>query len=142
MSARFVLDASVVIAWALGEPETFDRAMAVLTAMKTSKALVPAIWQTEVANTLAVKERQKRIDDAFLRKLLKQVQELPAEVDLVAAREAFDRVLPLARRHQLSVYDATYLELALRERVPLATFDEALQQAAKREGVDSGETVR
>ena len=52
--------------------------------MKTAKALVPAIWQAEVANALVVKERQKRIDEAFLRKLLKHVQELPVEVDLVA----------------------------------------------------------
>jgi predicted nucleic acid-binding protein len=81
-----------------------------------------------------VEERQKRIDAAFVHELLTQLGELPVEVDLVAAREAFDRVLPRARRHELSVYDATYLELAVREQVPLATFDDALGVAAKREG--------
>ena len=109
--------------------------------MKTAHAIVPAMWQAEVANALVVKERQKRIDVAFSRKLVKQLGELPIAVDLAAARDTFDRVLPLARRNRLSVYDATYLELAVREQAPLATFDQALRDAAKREGADLFEGV-
>lgn len=135
MTTRFVLDASVVLAAVLGEEVTFQAAAAVLQAMKDATVLVPANWQAEVANVLVVKERQRRLDEALLRKLVKQVGELLVEVDLAAARETFDRVLPLARRHQLSVYDACYLELALREAIPLASFDNALREAAKREGV-------
>lgn len=135
MSSRFVVDASVVLGWAFGETETFERAMDVMAALKTRRAVVPAIWQAEVANALVVKERQKRIDEGLLRKLLRQLENLSIEVDTSAATMAFDRVVPLARRHQLSVYGATYLELALREKAPLASFDNALREAARRENV-------
>jgi predicted nucleic acid-binding protein len=83
---------------------------------------------------LLVKERQKRIESAAAKECLRLLEELNCEVDLGAATTTFDRVLPLAKRNQLSAYDATYLELALRENAPLASFDEALQAAAKREG--------
>jgi predicted nucleic acid-binding protein len=134
VSDGFVLDASVVLGWVLGERQVFERAKTVLLSLQSAKALVPVIWQAEVANALVVKERQKRIQETFLRKLLKQIGELPVVVDPLAGTEVFDRVLPLARRHQLSVYDACYLELAVREKVPLASFDSALMEAAKREG--------
>ncbi len=135
MSTRLVLDASVVLGWILGEPEVFERCKPVMIALKSAHALVPAIWQAEVANALVVKERQKRIDEADLRRCLKHIRELAIEVDLEAGREVFDRVVPLARRHQLSVYDACYLELALRAKAGLASFDKALCAAGKREGV-------
>jgi predicted nucleic acid-binding protein len=134
MSARIVVDASVVFAWVLGEPGIFERAKPVLLALKNARMLVPAIWQAEVANVLLVKERQKRIESAAAKECLRLLEELNCEVDLGAATTTFDRVLPLAKRNQLSAYDATYLELALRENAPLASFDEALQAAAKREG--------
>lgn len=135
MSARLVVDASVVLAWFLGEQALFERAKPVLLVLKTSRMLVPAIWQAEVANALVVKERQKRVAETAVKKCLRLLEELNCDVDVGAATQTFDRVLPLARRHQLSTYDATYLELAMRERASLATFDAALQAAAEREGV-------
>jgi predicted nucleic acid-binding protein len=136
---RFVLDASILLAALLGEEAMIGNALAAVQALKSSTAIVPVLWQAEVANALVVKERQKRIDETFLKRVLRQIGELPIEVDLAAARETFDRVLPLARRHKLSVYDACYLELALRERAPLASLDAALLDAARREGVASFE---
>jgi predicted nucleic acid-binding protein len=141
LTTRFVVDASVVLAAVLGDDELGSRAAAVMGAMKDATALVPAIWQAEVANVLVVKFRQKRIDESLLNKLVKLVGELPVEVDLAAARETFDRALPVAKRHQLSVYDACYLELAVREAVPVASFDKALREAAKREGIGHFEGV-
>ena len=135
MTTRIVVDASVVFGWLLGEPGLFERARPVLLALKTARMLVPAIWQAEVANVLLVKERQKRLDEAAVKKCLRLLEELSVEVDTAAATATFDRVMPLARRNQLSAYDGTYLELAAREQAPLATFDEALRAAAKREGV-------
>jgi predicted nucleic acid-binding protein len=132
---RIVVDASVVFAWLLGEADPFARAKRILVALKTARMLVPAIWQVEVANVLLVKERQKRIDAAAVKGALRLLEDLPCEVDGLAATTTFDHVLPLARRNQLTTYDATYLELAIRERAPLATFDDALRAAAEREGV-------
>lgn len=134
MTARIVVDASVVLGWVLGEPGLFERAKPVLLALDNARMLVPAIWQAEVANVLLVKERQKRIDEAAVRDCLRLLEDLNVEVDVGSATTTFDRVLPLARRNRLSAYDGTYLELALRENVPLATFDEALRAAAAREG--------
>lgn len=136
MKDRLVLDASVAVSWCLAEPETFERARAVLIALKKVKAVVPANWQAEVANVLVVRERQKRIDEATVRKFVKQMQDLPVEVDAAAATEAFDAALTLARRHHLSVYDACYLEVAIREKAALATFDTALREAARRDAVE------
>ena len=136
MSARIVVDVSVVFGWVLGEPGLFERAKPVLLALQSARMLVPAIWQVEVGNVLLVKERQKRIDEAGVKKCLRLLEEQGIEVDLGSATATFDRVMPLARRNQLSAYDATYLELALREKAPLATFDEALRAAAKREGAE------
>jgi len=136
VSARIVVDVSVVFGWVLGEPGLFERAKPVLLALKSARMLGPAIWQLEVGNVLLVKERQKRIDEAGVKKCLRLLEDLSIEVDLGSATTTFDRVMPLARRNQLSAYDATYLELALREKAPLATFDEALRAAAKREGAE------
>lgn len=136
MSTRIVVDASVVFAWLLAEPALSERSDAILLMLKTRRMLVPAIWQAEVANALIVKERQKRINGAFVKKCLRLLEELNIEVDVGAATTALDKVLPIARRHQLTVYDATYLELAMRVHSPLATFDDALQTAAGREGVE------
>lgn len=141
MTARIVVDASVVFGWLLGEPGLFARARPVLLALRTARMLVPAIWQLEVANVLLVKERQKRLDKRAVEKCLRLLEELSVEVDTAAVTGTFDRVMPLARRNQLSAYDASYLELAAREKAPLATFDEALRTAARREGVALFEDV-
>ena len=136
MTSRLVVDASVVFGWLLGESGVAKRAERVMVALETTKMLVPAIWQSEIANVLLVKERQKRIDPAFVRRCLRALEALEIEVDVVAATSSLDRVLPLARKHQLTAYDGAYLELALREGVPLASFDAPLCAAADREGVE------
>jgi predicted nucleic acid-binding protein len=84
---------------------------------------------------LLVRDRQQRLAEAAVKKCLRLLEELSIEVDTAAATGTFDRVMPLARRNQLSAYDATYLELAVREKALLATFDEALRTAARREAV-------
>lgn len=141
MSARIVVDASVVFGWLLGDQGLSERAKPILLALKNARMLVPAIWQAEIANVLLVKERQKRIDEAATKKCLRLLEELNVEIDTSSATGTLDRVLPLARRNQLSAYDGTYLELALRERTPLATFDEPLRAAARREGASLFEDV-
>lgn len=130
----FVLDASVALAWCF-EDDPGGESIRLLRALAASDAIVPQLWTLEVANGLVIAERRQRVDaakaDGFVRTLLA----LPIAVDPGSRSAAFRDIRPLARSHLLSVYDAAYLELALRMALPLATLDRALGAAAEREGV-------
>jgi predicted nucleic acid-binding protein len=100
--------------------------------MRTEEAVVPWLWWFEVRNILVVNERRRRIAESDTVHSLTNLSQLRIRVDRVPDEGA---TLRLARTHRLSVYDAAYLELALREGVPLATVDTALHKAAAAEGV-------
>jgi predicted nucleic acid-binding protein len=102
----------------------------VLEQMETRRVLVPAVFEVEVANALAVGERRRRITEDKVRRFAEQLRALPIEVDAEGALEALDRALPLARGLHVSAYDALYLELARRRGLPLATLDQRLAAAA------------
>ncbi|MDT8370195.1 MAG: type II toxin-antitoxin system VapC family toxin [Longimicrobiales bacterium] len=128
-----VIDASVALAWAF-EDERSAMAMKVLETLHRSEAVAASIWPLEVVNGLLVAERRGRIpQDAgrFSSLLLR----LPIVVDPGERRRPFEGVRQLARDHQLSAYDASYLELTLRLGVPLATLDRRLADAATEAGV-------
>lgn len=130
----FVLDCSVGMTWCFGD-ETNPYSEAVLQDLADTGAVVPSIWLLEMANVLLVAERRKRISKAQSRRFVELLQALPIAVDDVSAARAWDGLLSLAREQQLSAYDAAYLELAMREGLPIATLDAALRKAAKRCGV-------
>jgi predicted nucleic acid-binding protein len=132
---RFVLDASVTLAWCF-EDEASPYAEAVLEKLAPGAAVVPSIWPLEVANALLVAERRKRLTRAKVTRFLQVLRSLPIVVDSEGGARALDTVLDLARAHGLSVYDAGYLELALRDGLPLATLDERLKRAARQAGVE------
>jgi predicted nucleic acid-binding protein len=98
-------------------------------------ALVPLHWPLEMANTLCVGERRKRSTQAQAAKLLHSLAVLPITIDDDTNLHAWTGILSLAREQNVSVYDAAYLELALRRDRPLATLDDALNAAAHRVGV-------
>jgi predicted nucleic acid-binding protein len=127
----FVLDASVTASWAF--PEQNRRANAALARVRTEDAFVPSLWWFEVRNILVVNERRKRITESGTQSFLRELARLRIRTD----REPEERaVLRLARAHRLSVYDASYLELALREAIPVATLDDQLAAAAITEGTE------
>lgn len=130
----FVLDASVALSWCF-EDGTNEYADRVLEALKEAEAIVPQLWALEVAQGLLVAERRRRIDaakaDGFIRMLLA----LPIAVDPGSRSGPLREVWQLARARHLSVYDAAYLDLAVRHALPLATRDERLGTAAHSEGV-------
>ncbi len=128
--SRFVLDASVAGAWLL-EDEDDPVANAAVSRLATELALVPQLWHLEVRNTLVVAERRGRVGAAGLEDCLRRVGELPIRTD---TEPDLGTALALARRHRLTIYDALYLELALRADAPLATVDRALASAAVAEG--------
>ena len=134
MSASFVVDCSIAMAW-LFQDEATTKTTALLNRLATETALVPDWWFIEITNVLAMAERKGRImarqSDAFIADLSK----LGIERDSAAPDRAFTHLLALCRTHRLTSYDAIYLDLALRRSLPLATLDEDLRKAAKKLGV-------
>lgn len=99
------------------------------------EAWVPAIWSLEVANGLLTAERRKRISASEASKAMRLLLSLPIIPDPAERERDFEVAWRIARTHQLSAYDAAYLELAIRNNVPLATLDESLRAAAQKEGL-------
>jgi len=130
-----VLDASATLAWLLPE-ELTGAIAATFDLVADDSAWVPGLWRIEVANSLTVKLRRGRITPVQRQQSLDDLKLLPIYCDRETNDHAWDRTLELADLHRLTVYDALYLELALRLSLPLATLDEDLRQAAQREGAE------
>lgn len=134
MSERFVIDASVTLGWCFGD-EADEIGDAALAALATASAVVPAMWVLDVSNALLVGERRGRLTAAETEQFLAALAHLPIEIDLDSVRQPSAGLLALARRHGLSAYDASCLELAQRSGLPLATSDSALRNALAEAGV-------
>jgi predicted nucleic acid-binding protein len=130
----FVLDNSIAMAWSFAD-EVDEYADAVLERLTTARAVVPALWPLEVANALLMGERRKRSTEAESIKWTGILASLPIVIDSETNVHAWNDTMSLARGHNLSAYDAAYLELAIRRGVPLATIDGKLKLAAKAVGV-------
>jgi predicted nucleic acid-binding protein len=128
---RFVLDASIVITWAMHD-EAQPQADLAFTCLQAGSAIVPGIWWYEVRNILIVNERRGRIDPADSMQFLRDLNAF--RIDVQFPQDEL-RVIELARKHSLSIYDAAYLALAMREHLPLSTLDQRLESAARVEGV-------
>lgn len=129
-----VLDCSITLAWVYSD-ETTEPIRRVFELLRPSGAWVPGLWRLEVANVLETGVRRKRHDAAFRDATLADLAQLPIQVDAETDQHAWGATLHLAERHQLTLYDAACLELALRRNLPLATLDEDLRQAANTEKV-------
>jgi predicted nucleic acid-binding protein len=125
----FVLDASVAVAWCF-EDESTSAAWALLDRLRTAPGHVPELWALEIGNILLGAEKRRRITQARTVEFLGILGDLSIRVDPDLPGRAFRDVLPLARERRLTTYDATYLELAMRLGLPLATKDKALARAA------------
>jgi predicted nucleic acid-binding protein len=130
-----VLDASVSLAWMLPGEVGVEPAKQLIDLVSDQGAIVPSHWRLEVANALLMAERRGRVTSEQVAALLNQLAALPISIDPETAARAWDASPALARRHRLSLYDAAYLELALRKDLPLASFDGALLRAAEAEQI-------
>ena len=135
MSAAFVVDASMAFAWVLPSQASSAAEALLKRVEEGAEVVVPSLWFLEVANGLLVAERRKTIAAPERRLALERLSALSLAVDEVNARDAFGRTSALAEQYGLSVYDAAYLELALRRNLPLGTRDRALLSAAERSGI-------
>jgi predicted nucleic acid-binding protein len=131
----FVIDTSATMPWCFPDEQT-PQSEALLDRITREEAHAPALWSLEVVNTLHVAERKGRIQqataDAFIARLLR----MAINLDHDSESRAFGEIIKLIRQFQLSAYDASYLELALRLGLPLATRDKDLINAAKACGVE------
>lgn len=129
-----VVDASVVLTWVF-EDEVSEYADRVLDRVGLEGAMVPPIWVAEVANGLLIAERRNRFGAAEVAGVLELLADLSIESANLTSDQALGPVLDLARAQNLTAYDASYLELAMREGLPLATQDNDIRAAAGRVGV-------
>lgn len=134
MAGAMVIDNSVVMAWCFKDKGN-PYARAVLAVAATNSILVPSIWPLEAGNTVLVAERRKRVDSGEASVLMGMLAELPFHVEQEPEGRMLNEIFVLAREHQLSTYDASYLDLAQRRGVPLATQVKSLRRAAGRCGV-------
>jgi predicted nucleic acid-binding protein len=125
-----VIDASVTLAWCFVDEDS-PYAETVLAALQNTTALVPTIWALEIANGILVAERRRRIDNDQVAEFLELVNALSIVEEGQASDYYLGHILPLARKHQLSSYDACYLDLALRHGLSLATQDAQLTRVAE-----------
>jgi len=130
---KCVLDASVALSWCL--PDESKTTWTIFEDIGREGAVVPAIWPFEVANSLLVAERKKRISTSQGNKALLMLFDLSIEIQLPLTVSETHQLISLARTGHLSVYDAAYLHLAMEWSIPLATLDEDLSRAAKMVGV-------
>ncbi len=134
---KFVLDACIAFAWCFpGDPAEFTPySQTVLTRMDLWNAVVPEIWPFEIANTIYVSfSKRKRITEPQIQEFLDTLKDLPIQVE---RQDLWKNVAleSIARKHNLAAYDASYLQLALSQSIPLATSDEGLKKAALACGV-------
>ena len=134
----FVLDNSVSMRWLLESAKAVDQRYAemVLKSMTDADAVVPNIWHLEATNVLLGAEKRLEVNAGEIEGFITQLESLPLHVDSLTSHQAFSRIMALSRIYKLSSYDGVYLELAIREGLPLATLDKDLRKSAKNAGVD------
>ena len=130
----FVLDASMALAWHFRDEATpLSRSVSAMS--DEQGVVVPGHWLVEVANGMLVGERRSRAGHDDTSRFADRLGLLDVEIDTAGAADAIGRIMPLARAHRLTIYDALYLELAERRGLPLASLDAELIAAARSVGV-------
>ena len=136
---RFVLDNSVVMRWLFGDGSKADKnySIAILSLLEDveNQAVAPSIWPLEVANVRARAESQGLLTEARSAEFSGLLERMAIQIEIDTPAHALGGILQLARRFNLSSYDASYLDLALRNGIPLATLDKGLIRAAGKTAV-------
>ncbi len=130
----FVVDNSVALAWCF-EDEHIQPIMDLLDRVAETGAIAPSLWPLEALNGLPMAERRRRLDTKRRQRLAGFLRGLPVTLDAETADQAWTATARLAERYRLTLYDAAYLELAQRRKLPLATLDQDLIRAEKALGM-------
>ncbi|HME27681.1 MAG TPA: type II toxin-antitoxin system VapC family toxin [Acetobacteraceae bacterium] len=129
-----VLDPSLALSWYF-EDERTPEADALLDQVVNQGAVVPALWRLEIANGFQIAIRRERIDTVFRDNALAELATMAITVDSDTDANAWTTTLLLSDRFRLTAYDAAYLELAQRRKLPLASLDRDLRRAGAALGV-------
>ena len=135
MKDGFVADSSVGVAWAIPSQSSQVTEHLLNDVASGRSFVVPGLWMFEVANSLLVLMRRKRMEPEQWVRARRALSRLSPVVDEEGPRMALSKISDLAKEHGLAVYDAVYLELALRRGLPLASREATLNKAAQRCGV-------
>jgi predicted nucleic acid-binding protein len=134
--SRFVLDNTVTMAWCFPDEATeLTKALLNRLSNLTDSALVPALWLYEVLNVTELAVRKGRITEEKACVFLESLSDLPIEIENPSRTRMFASVRALAGQFKLTAYDASYLELAIRHGLPIASYDKPLSKAARTSGV-------
>ena len=131
--SEIVVDASIAAAW-LFDDEFDQRTAAMLSNVSGGVGIVPRHWHLEMRNALLMGERRGRIEPEHIAARLDGLNRIHLRTD---PEPDLDAAFSLARARGLTIYDAVYLELALRRRAALATLDGRLRRAAVGERVQT-----
>ena len=126
----FVLDCSITLAWCF-EDESNEYTDAILENLQDTTVIVPTIWPLEVANVLLLAKKKKRITEILAASFIDALSSLPIVIDHSTTSKAMHSIFELAGHTHLTIYEAAYLELAIREKIPLLTLDKELIKVAK-----------
>ena len=130
-----MLDTSMAVSWFFEDEASKGEDLQVLRRLGESWAVVPAIWPFEVANVLLVALRRERLKSSEVYRVMELLSRFPIKIEDVNLDLAFKAIYPISQELGLSIYDASYLELAMRRGLPLATKDTALANSAQKAGV-------
>lgn len=131
---NLVLDASTTLAWVFGD-ECHDRAWPIIESLQRFTAFAPAHYPLEVANGLLMALRRRRLTPDQAAAAVVALATLPVAIDGDTPARVYDGIWELAARHRLTIYDAAYLDLAIRRQLPLASLDDSLTRAAASVGI-------
>ena len=131
----WIIDASITINWLLDDEQDRQHSIAIFQSLGERHIIVPSLWVYEVANVLLVAHRRQRLTAERLQQFLTTLSELEPQLHAPEFSLA-SRLSKLALQHQLTVYDAAYLDLGLRTGLPIATIDKALIRAMEAVGVE------
>jgi predicted nucleic acid-binding protein len=130
-----VLDGSAILSFVLADERSAASVLVQQKLRSWTKVYVPGHWWLEITNALLMAERRGRIEASEIPLVLSFIKAFSVITDDETAARSWDSTLTLARDYSLTIYDAAYLELALRRRSVLATVDKALARAARAAGV-------
>ena len=136
MSSGLVVDASVGFSWVYESQATTDTDALLNDVVAGAAVVVPTLWFFEIANVLLIAERRKKLTAAQRKTARKSLEALSLTVDEEGHRSAFHKISEISDKYGLSIYDGTYLELALRRKLAIASRDEPLRAGAKKAGVE------
>lgn len=131
---EFVLDCSVAISWYFADEKT-EKINQLRDQLFEGVIIVPLLWSIEICNVITVACKRGRIKSEEAQQLLVDLKNLPDAFDSETEAMVWEYSFQLAQQYELSVYDAVYLELAIRKNCPLATLDKSLKEACVAAGV-------